>query len=187
MSRIVGNQTNGRTAPSGQTGAPYLASWLSPASHRGLRGTPGLGARAGASFGARVPGALTAGLMPAAATGLDDLRAVGHGGLSGGLGSLGGFRGGADPLRGSELLLAFDGGRNAEGDRPGRRWQLWGQGDIQTFQGAPSAVTGYDGELLTGYMGVGRVADRPVAGGSGDGRQRRLAGRAGRAGRWRRR
>ena len=31
---------------------------------------------------------------------------------------------------------------------------MWGQDDVQTFQGAPSAVTGYDGELQTAYLGV---------------------------------
>ena len=76
-------------------------------------------------------------------------------GGSGGFGGFGGFGGGADPLRGSEFLLALGGGQGAaKGGGPGRRWQVWGQGDVQAFQGAPSAAAGYDGELQTGYVGV---------------------------------
>ncbi|MCZ0934565.1 MAG: autotransporter outer membrane beta-barrel domain-containing protein, partial [Gemmatimonadetes bacterium] len=64
------------------------------------------------------------------------------------------FQGGRDPLRGSEFQFAFGGGQEAGGGGGGLRFQLWGQGDVQTFQGAPSGASDYDGELQTGYVGV---------------------------------
>ena len=65
--------------------------------------------------------------------------------------------GGRDPLRGSEFLFALGGGQDTGGGQNGGgglRLQLWGQGDVQTFQGAPSDASDYDGELRTGYVGV---------------------------------
>ena len=60
-------------------------------------------------------------------------------------------------------MNAAEDGEEASGWR--RRWQVWGQGDVQTFEGAPSAVTGYDGELQTAYAGVDtRVTERWSAG-----------------------
>ncbi len=69
------------------------------------------------------------------------------------------FTGGRDPLHGSEFQFALGGGQGAgdaqdPGGGGGLRFQLWGQGDVQTFQGAPSAASDYDGELKTGYVGV---------------------------------
>ena len=69
-----------------------------------------------------------------------------------GLGDLFRFTGGRDPLRGSEFQFALGGAQEAGGG--GLRFQLWGQGDVQTFQGAPSDASDYDGELQTGYVGV---------------------------------
>ena len=70
-----------------------------------------------------------------------------------GLGGVGGF--GTDPLRGSEFQLALGGDDETAGAAaPGRRWLVWGQGDVQTFAGAPSAAAGYEGDLRTGYVGV---------------------------------
>lgn len=68
----------------------------------------------------------------------------------------GGFAGGAsDPwLRGTEFLLALGAGQDDEGDPPGRQWQVWGQGDLQAFEGGGSEVSDYDGELGSGYAGV---------------------------------
>ena len=71
-------------------------------------------------------------------------------GGAGGFDPLGGFAGGMDPLRGSQFQVVLDGGRGvldwvgrqrwlAWLDRP---WQVWGQGDVQTFAGAPSSATG---------------------------------------------
>ena len=145
-----------RTAAQQMLGS-WLSSWTTP--HGGPAGGPGFGA--GVAGGSRMPaagGPATAG-MPALA-GPDGAVAAGRGGISavfaglGGLGSVGGFHGGADPLRGSEFLLSLGGEDGDEGSGPGRRWQVWGQGDVQAFQDAPSAAAGYDGELQTGYVGV---------------------------------
>ena len=116
------------------------------------------------------------GLAPAGSPGTSDLTAAGPlgppGGATGPVGAggfhpLGGFAGGTDPLRGSQFQVVMDGGR-AVLDWLGRQWWLgwldrqwrvWGQGDVQTFAGAPSAATGYEGDVRTGYVGV----DTPVA------------------------
>ena len=155
-----------------RTLASWLSSWTAPSG--GLGGAPGLGAVAGAGFGAPALPAAATGVMPAG-TGPGDLVAAGHGGNSavsggsggsGGLGRLVDFGGAGGPQRGSEFLLAVGGGQDAERrSGAGRRWQVWGQGDIQTVQGAPSAVTGYDGELQTAYLGVDTwVTERWLAG-----------------------
>ena len=78
----------------------------------------------------------------------------GPGSLAGGLRSVAGFGGGADPLRASAFLLTLGGGEDGDETGSGRRWQVWGQGDVQSFQGAPSAAAGYDGGLSTAYVGV---------------------------------
>jgi len=174
----------GRAVPLGKAAAgtaakQMLAGWLSSwtTAHGGPAGGPGFGA--GVAGGSGAPGAggpATAGMR--AAPGLDGVAAGwgGIGGVSGGFGGFGGFGGGADPLRGSEFVLSLGGGQgdggqedggqeDAEGRGPGRRWQVWGQGDVQVFQGAPSAVTGYDGELQTAYAGVDTwVTERWLAG-----------------------
>ena len=69
-------------------------------------------------------------------------------------GGLRAFGTGMDPLRGSEFQLALGGGETDRERRPGRRWQVWGQGDRQTFQHGRSAAATYDGELSTGHLGV---------------------------------
>ena len=72
------------------------------------------------------------------------------------VGDLTRFQGGRDPLRGSEFQFGFDvgGSQDAGGGGGGLRLQLWGQGDVQTFRGAPSDGDSYDGELKTGYVGL---------------------------------
>ena len=42
-------------------------------------------------------------------------------------------------------------------------WQMWGQGDIQSFQGEPSAVSGLCGRRADGLRGGGYVADGGLA------------------------
>ena len=89
-------------------------------------------------------------------------------GATGGLYGLGGFGGGADAwLRGTEFELAL-GGDEAGGARAGRRWRVWGQGDIQTFYGSPTVFrydARYDGDVRTGYVGVdARLTERWLAG-----------------------
>ena len=70
---------------------------------------------------------------------------------------LGGFGGGSETLlRGTEFELALGGDEDGPA-RAGRRWSVWGQGDIQTFRGAPTLLgydARYDGDVRTGYVGV---------------------------------
>ncbi len=59
---------------------------------------------------------------------------------------------------GTDFLLSW-GGENRAGDGcSGRgRWSLWGQGDVQRFEGTPGVQgyeAGYDGALSTGYAGI---------------------------------
>ncbi len=155
----------GRRVPLGQAAARtaaeqlvsgWLSSWATP--RGGLAGAPAHGAGAAAGFSEPAMGPVSMSGMPAA-TGPGGMAGVGRGssGSLGGLGSLGGFGGGRDPLRGSEFLLALGGRQDAaEGSDPAGRWQMWGQGDIQAFEGAPSTATGYEGELQTGYVGMDR-------------------------------
>ena len=155
----------GRAVPLGRAGraageqtlAGWLSSWAAP--HGGLGGAP-MGPGLGAGLGGRAKGTGAMGAVPASAAAPGGVDAAGYGG-SGGLGSFAGFPnpvdfgGGADPLRGSEFLLSLGGGSDAgEGGAPGRRWQVWGQGDVQAFKGAPSEAVGYDGGLRTAYVGV---------------------------------
>ena len=85
----------------------------------------------------------------------------------GSLGTVASPGGGSDDLlRGTDFLLAL-GGDSGE-TRPGPRWTVWGQGDIQTFQGTPAAFgydSRYDGDLRTGHLGTDvRLTDRWLAG-----------------------
>lgn len=59
-------------------------------------------------------------------------------------------------LLGSSMLVGFGGGgAGATGSGYGRpRWTVWGQGDLQTLRGTPEPVSGYDGDLRTGYLAV---------------------------------
>ena len=124
----------------------------------GTGGAPGLGAapggmRLGGFGGGMTPGGMTPG-------------SLGPGGL------LGGFGGGSDGmLRGTEFVLALSPSPSpspSSGDgatQAGPRWQVWGQGDVQMFQGTPSAASVYDGRLWTDYVGVDRqLTDRWRAG-----------------------
>ena len=69
-----------------------------------------------------------------------------------------------DPLRGTNFLLAW-GGSGARAQSPVRRWTLWGQGDVQGFEGGPTGASGYEGDVQTGYVGLDvRLTDRWLAG-----------------------
>ena len=65
---------------------------------------------------------------------------------------LGPSRGGGELLQGTELLLSF--GEESPAPAGGRRWTVWGQGDIQTFQGGPDGQENIDGWLRTAYLGL---------------------------------
>ena len=111
------------------------------------------------------------------------LRRPGAVGLAGG-----GFGldGGRDRLlQGTDVLLSFGGADGAASGGVGRRWTVWGQGDMQTFRGAPGEEVGYGGDLRTGYLGMDvRLSERWLAGvavsrsgGSGDWRVGPSSGR----------
>ena len=100
----------------------------------------------------------------------------------------GAFGGGWDRLlQGTDVLLSFGGQDQAAGPSSarGRRWTVWGQGDLQTFRGAETEHEDYDGDLRTGYLGldarlgekwlVGAAAAR--SGGGGDWRVGASSGR----------
>ena len=64
-------------------------------------------------------------------------------------------------LRDTEFELVWGGQEGASG----RRWALWGQGDAQTFAGAASGGTEYDGDMRTGYVGIDtELTDRWLVG-----------------------
>ena len=126
-----------------------LARWAAGAGGYGLG--PGAGTVAagmGAGPGRMLPGAAAGAGGPGRAGNV--VRSA-LGGIHG-VGGLGGFAAGMDPLRGSEFQLAL-GERTARAASPGRLWKLWGQGDIQTFVGAPSG-SDYEGDVRTAYVGV---------------------------------
>ena len=73
-----------------------------------------------------------------------------------GVGGLGAFpSSGALGDGGTEWVFAFGGQEGSA--RPGGAWRFWGQGDIQTFAGEPSAERGYEGDLRTGWAGIDRA------------------------------
>ncbi len=117
----------------------------------------------GAGPGTIGPG--IAGLGPTAGgLGAAGLGASAAGGRQPGTAGLAGFGGGSQALlSGTELLLGFGGDEGAESGR--RRWQVWGQSDMQTFAGAPSGVVGYDGSATTVWAGVDtRLSERWLTG-----------------------
>ena len=67
-------------------------------------------------------------------------------------------------LQGTDVMLSF-----GEDDQPagpgGGRWRVWGQGDMQSFRGAPTESAGYDGDLRTAYLGLdARLSEQWLAG-----------------------
>ncbi len=142
----------GRPVPLGGGGsaaaaAQVLAGWLSSAA---WSDTPWHGGHGSAR---RRWGPVAAGMLPD------------HGRRSVGFGACG--CGSDAPLHGTEFELAL-GGDEVGDSRSGRRWSVWGQGDIQTFAGAPTVFgydARYDGYMRTGYVGVdARLAEGWLAG-----------------------
>ena len=66
----------------------------------------------------------------------------------------------------ADFLFGWGGSEQDGGRCRGRgRWSLWGQGDIQRFEGTPSGDSGYGGELSTAYAGLDtRLGARWLAG-----------------------
>ena len=106
----------------------------------GLAG-PGLGGAGGAPIGAAGPGRRGAGTS-SAFSGLSPFAGRGQ----------------------TEFQLAL-GEEAGDGSEPGRRWTVWGQLDVQAFQGGRSPASRYDGALRTAYVGVdARLGERWLAG-----------------------
>ena len=114
-----------------------MALRVGGASARGRTGDAGAGGEAsrrrvrGAGTAARGPMAVPA--WPALADGL------GVGGSSGRLVGETGF----ELERGPQ-----------EAGRGGARWAIWGEGDVQTFEGRAPGAREYDGDVRTGYVGL---------------------------------
>lgn len=96
---------------------------------------------------------------------------LGRGGAPPGAGgTLPGFGGSPFSMLGgggrTEFLLPLGGGQEEEdGAAPMRRLTVWGQGDVQTFQGERSAAESYGGDVRTAYVGVDTwLSDRWLAG-----------------------
>ncbi|MYF13747.1 MAG: tandem-95 repeat protein [Acidobacteria bacterium] len=86
------------------------------------------------------------------------LRAVPGRALGGG--------GGGSGAGAADFLFGWGGSEQDGGRCPARgRWSLWGQGDVQRFEGTPSTDSGYGGELSTAYVGLDtRMGARWLAG-----------------------
>ena len=70
----------------------------------------------------------------------------------------------AGELFGAERVLAASRRRREGAAGAGRRvrplWSLWGRGDLGTFAGRGEPGLSYDGELRTGWLGLGRAGRR---------------------------
>ena len=156
----------GRPVPLRRTEAATMLGQLVSGARSAAAAALGLGEGAGERVGAMrlpagpgAPMALAAGTVSERADRLEaalrsvPARALGIGGGSG--------SGAAD------FLLGW-GGPDRDGERcpPRGRWSLWGQGDVQRFEGTPSVHdSGYDGELSTAYLGLDtRLGGRWLAG-----------------------
>ena len=123
-------------------------------------GTPGAGSPAMVSLPGRSlrhRGSMASGHLPVASPN--------------GFGRLGLFGGGASQAwRSTNVVLPLGGQADtATAASPGRRWTVWGQGDVQTFRagatGGASSTSTYDGDLQTAYVGLdARLNDQWMAG-----------------------
>ena len=147
----------GRSVPLGRTEAETMLRRIGTGVRSAAAAALGMGEEAGQPTTARV-----AGTVPETADGVEaalrsvPARAIGMGGGASGAGA-------------ADFLFGWGGSREDGGRCPVRgRWSLWGQGDIQRFEGTPSAQgqdSGYDGELSTAYVGLDtRLGARWLAG-----------------------
>ena len=139
--------------PAGMSEFPEGPSAMALGAGRGSRGPAVAGMPAPGGLGSSLPGTSGGGSPP----GISAVAPPGFGS------SLFSAFGGAGR---TEWLLPFGGGQDeADGAGTGRRWTVWGQGDVQTFQGARSAAERYHGDVRTAYVGVDtRLRGRWLAG-----------------------
>ena len=129
-----------------------LAGWMPPPG----AGWPGMGPGGLGAFGLAGPGLGGAGGAPVGAAGPGRRGA----GTSSAFSGLSPFAGRGQ----TEFQLAL-GEEAGDGSEPGRRWTVWGQLDVQAFQGGRSPASRYDGALRTAYVGVdARLGERWLAG-----------------------
>ncbi len=160
----------GRSVPLGRTEAAGMLKQIGTDARSAAAAALGLGEGALDPFGAMplqaewiAPTTLAANAVPetadrvVAALRPVPARALGIGGGGSGAGA-------------ADFLLGWGGAQEDGGRGPAcGRWSLWGQGDIQRFEGTPSSVhrqdSGYDGELSTAYVGLDtRLGHRWLAG-----------------------
>ncbi len=134
----------GRSVPLDRTEAAAMIGQIGTGAHSAAAAALGLGKGAGGMRPLVEPGSSAAG------TALEtELLSVPARAL---LGDMSG-EGAAD------FLLGWSKSESKEGSQcPGRgRWSLWGQGDVQRFEGTPSSHahdSAHDGKLLTAYVGL---------------------------------
>ena len=63
-------------------------------------------------------------------------------------------------LSGGETKWELPFGGESQDILPRRAWRFWGQGDMQTFTGTPTAKQNYEGDLLTAWTGIDRSLGR---------------------------
>ena len=156
----------GRSVPLGRTEAATMLGQLGAGARSAAAAALGLGEGAGERVGAMRlsagPGAPTALAAETVSERADRLEAALRPVPARALGIGGGSGSGA-----ADFLLGW-GGPDRDGERcpPRGRWSLWGQGDVQRFEGTPSVHdSGYDGELSTAYLGLDtRLGGRWLAG-----------------------
>ncbi|MDE2653264.1 MAG: autotransporter domain-containing protein, partial [Gemmatimonadota bacterium] len=147
----------GRSVPLGRTEAAAMLRRIGTGARSAAAAALGMGEEAGQPTTARA-----AGTVPETADGVEAaLRSVPARAL--------GFGGGGSGAGAADFLFGWGGSREDGGRCPVRgRWSLWGQGDIQRFEGTPSVHgqdSGYDGELSTAYVGLDtRLGARWLAG-----------------------
>ena len=155
----------GRSVPLGRTGAADMLRGTWTGARSAAAAALGMGEGSGDPFAMRLqaergaPTALAANAVPETAARMEAaLRSVPARAL--------GVAGGGSGAGAADFLLGWGGSEQDGGRCRGRgRWSLWGQGDIQRFEGTPSADSGYDGELSTAYAGLDtRLGARWLAG-----------------------
>ncbi|WP_420442278.1 Ig-like domain-containing protein [Candidatus Palauibacter sp.] len=154
----------GRSVPLGRTEAAAMLGRIGTGARSAAAAALGLGEGTEPLGAMRPPAGQGAPAVATASETADRMEAALRSVPARALGIGGGSGAGA-----ADFLLGW-GGSPEDGERcPLRgRWSLWGQGDLQRFEGTPSVHgydSGYDGELSTAYVGLDtRLGARWLAG-----------------------